>query len=168
MHPDEIYTRLGSIISGKDLTGLDYNESNPELFKAWDSSINEILKRNLTICKARGIDLSTAKSRIMGAIENGAEIIIIDYKTSKEINEFSKYRKRMLAPISFLQECELTTYSIQLNLYKLLLERNTNLKIGGCYLIHIHEEQQGYALIECKEYQNVVELMINDYLKHKK
>lgn len=100
--------------------------------------------------------------------EKRNEIIIIDYKTSKEINEFSKYRKRMLAPISYLQECEINTYSIQLNLYKYILQRVTNLKVGGCYLVHIHEEQEGYALIECKEYQHVVELMIKDYLENKK
>jgi ATP-dependent exoDNAse (exonuclease V) beta subunit len=95
------------------------------------------------------------------------ELQIWDYKTNKEIAEFSKYRKRMLAPINFLQECELETYSIQLNLYKYIIEKNTNLKIGRCYLVHIHEEREKYNVIECKEYQYIVDMLINHKSKQK-
>jgi hypothetical protein len=168
------------------------NKVFPIDYSVYDERFGEgLMQERLEACKKMFLDFYTeskdslypiALELVVGDAELGIagqidglfwsdkrnEIIIIDYKTNKEINEFSKYRKRMLAPISFLQECELTTYSIQLNLYKLLLERNTNLKIGGCYLIHIHEEQEGYALIECKEYQHVVELMIKHYLENKK
>lgn len=95
------------------------------------------------------------------------ELQIWDYKTNKEIASFSKYRKRMLAPINFLHDCELVAYSIQLNLYKHLIERNTNLKIGKCYLVHIHEEQERYNVIECNEYQHIIELLIKNYLQKK-
>lgn len=96
------------------------------------------------------------------------EYQIWDYKTNKEIGMKSKYKEYMLAPINFMQECEFNTYSIQLSLYKYLIQRNTNIKIGKCYLIHIHEEQEKYNVIECADYLNVVELMIEYYLKHKK
>jgi ATP-dependent exoDNAse (exonuclease V) beta subunit len=89
------------------------------------------------------------------------ELQIWDYKTNKEIAEFSKYRKRLLPPINFLHDCELETYSIQLNLYKYIIERNTNLKIGRCYLVHIHEEQETYNIVECKEYKEIIELLIS-------
>ena len=95
-------------------------------------------------------------------------LIIIDYKTSKEINEFSKFRKRMKAPLNFLHECELVAYSIQLNLYKFIIEKNTNLKILGCFLIHIHEEQERYNIVECHEYQEIIKLLMNDFLLKKK
>jgi hypothetical protein len=66
-----------------------------------------------------------------------------------------------------MHECELDTYSIQLNLYKYIIERNTNLKVGKCYLVHIHEEQEKYNVIECKEYQDIIELLVKHYLKTK-
>jgi ATP-dependent exoDNAse (exonuclease V) beta subunit len=91
------------------------------------------------------------------------ELQIWDYKTNKEIAEFSKYKKKMLMPINFLQECELNAYSIQLNLYKYIIERNTNLKIGQCYLVHIHEDQDQYNVIQCKEYQDIIELLIKHH-----
>jgi ATP-dependent exoDNAse (exonuclease V) beta subunit len=95
-------------------------------------------------------------------------LVIIDYKTSKEINSFSKFKKKMKAPINFLPECELVAYSIQLNLYKYLIEKNTKLKILGCYLIHIHEEQEKYSMVQCHKYDDVIKLLIEDYLSKKK
>jgi len=95
------------------------------------------------------------------------ELQIWDWKTSKEIAEYSKYKKRLKVPINFLQDCELNTYSIQLNLYKYIIEKNTNLKIGRCYLVHIHEEQERYNVIECKEFQEIIQLLFNNLNKQK-
>jgi ATP-dependent exoDNAse (exonuclease V) beta subunit len=95
------------------------------------------------------------------------ELQIWDYKTNKEIAEYSKYKKRMKIPINFLHDCELEGYSIQLNLYKYIIERNTNLKIGKCYLVHIHEEQEKYNVIECKEYQHIIQLLFDYKTKQK-
>jgi len=89
------------------------------------------------------------------------------HNTSKEINEYSKFRKRLKAPLNFLHECELETYSIQLNLYKYIIEKNTDIKIGKCFLVHLHEEQEDYNIIECKEYQEIIQLLIN-YVKKTK
>jgi len=95
------------------------------------------------------------------------EYQIWDYKTNKEINEFSKFRTRLKAPLNFLHECELETYSIQLNLYKYIIQKNTDIKIGKCFLVHLHEEQEDYNIIECKEYQEIIQLLIN-YVKKTK
>ena len=95
------------------------------------------------------------------------ELQIWDYKTNKDIADFSKYKKRMKIPINFLHDCELEGYSIQLNLYKYIIERNTNLKIGRCYLVHIHEEQEKYNVIECKEYQHIIQLLFDYKTKQK-
>lgn len=92
---------------------------------------------------------------------------IWDYKTNKEINSFSKYKKRMKAPINFLHECEFEAYSIQLNLYKYIIEKNTKIKIGKLWLIHLHEEQEKYNLIQCADYQDIIKLLIEDFKKSK-
>jgi ATP-dependent exoDNAse (exonuclease V) beta subunit len=92
---------------------------------------------------------------------------IWDYKTNKEINTFSKYKKRMKAPINFLHECEFETYSIQLNLYKYIIEKNTNIKIGKLWLIHLHEDQEKYNLIQCADYQDIIKLLIKHFKQSK-
>lgn len=92
---------------------------------------------------------------------------IWDYKTNKEINMISKYRKRMKAPINFLHECEFEAYSIQLNLYKYIIEKNTNIKIGRLWLVHIHEDQEKYNLIQCADYQDIIKLLFEHKAKQK-
>ncbi len=79
----------------------------------------------------------------------------------------SKYRKRMKAPINFLHDCEFEAYSIQLNLYKYIIEKNTNIKIGKLWLIHIHEEQEKYNLIQCADYQHIIKLLFEHQAKQK-
>jgi ATP-dependent exoDNAse (exonuclease V) beta subunit len=95
------------------------------------------------------------------------EYQIWDYKTNKEIAEYSKYKKRMKMPINFLHDCELEAYSIQLNLYKYIIQKNTDIKIGKCFLVHIHEEQEQYNIIECKEYQEIIQLLFDYKSKQK-
>ena len=93
------------------------------------------------------------------------ELQIWDYKTNKQIRMQSDYRKRFSAPINFIEECEFESYSIQLNLYKYIIEKNTNLKIGKLYLVWLFEENETYQVIECKEYQSIIKLMIENQIK---
>jgi ATP-dependent exoDNAse (exonuclease V) beta subunit len=88
---------------------------------------------------------------------------IWDYKTNKEIKTSNNYGNKMLHPITHLDECELTTYSLQLGLYKHIIMKNTNLQIGNSYLIWIHESNDNYKIIKCKDYEAELALMINHY-----
>jgi hypothetical protein len=88
------------------------------------------------------------------------ELQIWDYKTNRQIRTQSEYKKRFKAPINFIQECEFEAYSLQLNLYKYIIEKNTNLKIGRLYLVWITEENEKFEVIECKDYMSAIELLI--------
>lgn len=72
---------------------------------------------------------------------------IWDYKTNKEILRHSKYKNKMVGGLSHLQECEFNTYSLQLSIYKLIIERNTNLKLGNSYIVWINEVNDKYKVI---------------------
>lgn len=94
-------------------------------------------------------------------------LVIEDYKTNGVIDKFSIYRKRMLSPISHLHECKLNIYSLQLNLYKFLIEKNTNLKIKGLFIIHMSETKENYEFIKIEDMRREIDLMINHYIKNK-
>jgi replicative DNA helicase len=82
MHPDDIYTRISSHISGVDLTSLDYLDdlkNSTRQLMTWGNNLDRIMQKKLTICKARGMSFGTVKSRIISAIQQGHEIIMIDY-----------------------------------------------------------------------------------------
>jgi hypothetical protein len=46
--------------------------------------------------------------------------------------------------------------------------KNTDLKIGNCYLIWIHEANDNYKVMKCHDYEAELKLMIDSYLVVKK
>lgn len=72
------------------------------------------------------------------------EFQIWDYKTNKEIKLKNDYKKRMLNELWHLDECEFNTYSLQLGLYKKIIEENTNIKIGNSYICWVNEANDTY------------------------
>lgn len=85
---------------------------------------------------------------------------IWDYKTNKEIKTKNEYGEKFKKPISHLDVCEINTYSLQLSLYKHIIEKNTNLKIGNCYLLWINEKNSTYKVYQCKDMLSEIKLMV--------
>ena len=77
------------------------------------------------------------------------EFQIWDYKNLKEMttdNSFDQYAK---FEFSAYKDSKLMHYSIQQNLYKCILERTLNIKIGKCYLVHFSHLADDYEIYEC-------------------
>jgi hypothetical protein len=47
-------------------------------------------------------------------------------------------------------------YSLQLNTYKAILERNYEKKVTDLYLVQLHPIQDGYRLIKCADLSNEI------------
>ena len=88
-------------------------------------------------------------------------LVIFDWKTNKRMNYTSKYGNTMLDPISHLEECEFTTYSLQLSLYKYIIELETNLEIKDCFIVWFNEKNDTYRLIRCADYRKEIIDMLN-------
>lgn len=95
--------------------------------------------------------------------EKMQEYQIWDWKTNKKINRYSIFKQRMLAPIAHLHDCELNKYSLQLSLYKYIIEKNTNIKLGNSYLVHLTEHKDAYEVIPVKYMKREIEAMISAY-----
>jgi ATP-dependent exoDNAse (exonuclease V) beta subunit len=91
---------------------------------------------------------------------------IWDWKSNTELTTESNYNFQY--PLNHLSNSKLDTYSLQLNTYKHIIEKNTNLKLGNCYLVWFNEENEDYKVIPCKDYMPEVDTMIQYYLKGKK
>ena len=77
------------------------------------------------------------------------EICIIDWKTNKKIDKTGFNGKRMLGIFGHLESCEFNTYSLQLSVYKTILERNTSIKIEKLLVVHfdtINEQVVEYPI----------------------
>jgi hypothetical protein len=86
---------------------------------------------------------------------------IWDYKTNKEISKHSKYKNRMTKELSHLEECEYNTYSLQLSIYKYIIEKNTNLKLGNSYLVWINDQNDKYKIIGTQYMEDEAKIILN-------
>ena len=88
-------------------------------------------------------------------------LVIFDWKTNKRMNYKSRYQKKMLGPVSHLDECEFSTYSLQLSLYRYIIEYETNLRIKDCFIVWFNEKNDTYKLIKCEDYRKEIIDMLN-------
>jgi hypothetical protein len=90
------------------------------------------------------------------------EFQIWDWKTNSDLELTSKYK--MNDPIGMVPDCAYFHYQLQLSIYKLIVERNTNIRIGKMYIVWFNEKNPTYKILPIKyRHQQVVD-MINDWL----
>lgn len=75
---------------------------------------------------------------------------LYDYKTDKKINRTNRFSK-FYPPFNHLDDCEFNKYSLQVSMYKYILEKNTNLEFGSSYIVWIYHENDTYELIKLAE-----------------
>lgn len=66
--------------------------------------------------------------------------ITFDFKSNKRFTIKSKYNKFLLHPLEHLPECDLTTYSLQLWIYNLMLEEHGYKIKKGSTILYINPE----------------------------
>lgn len=62
---------------------------------------------------------------------------IIDWKTSKSFDTGNNFGNYLKAPFEHIQECNTAEYSLQLSLYKMILEKYTSIRIQELILFQI-------------------------------
>jgi hypothetical protein len=70
--------------------------------------------------------------------EDGS-LSIYDWKFSKEIQYENNFGKKALSPMEHLDDCNYMHYSLQLNVYRYILEQKYGYKIKDMYLIFMHQ-----------------------------
>ena len=87
--------------------------------------------------------------------EKSGKLEIWDWKTNKAIKKENKWQQ-FKEPLSHLDVCELNTYSLQLSFYKLIVERNTELELGDCYIVWFNEKNETYKIIKCYDFSDEI------------
>lgn len=91
-------------------------------------------------------------------------LIIIDYKSNKEI-KFKPYKnQKMTGCLSHLDDCNYIHYSLQLNGYQYILEKNTNLKLNNeHYIVWINENNDTFKIYKTKDLYKEAKDMLFEY-----
>lgn len=77
------------------------------------------------------------------------EFQIWDYKTNKEFT-FEAKNKRLKYDLYLLEDCDLEIYSLQLGLYKYIIEKYIPIKLGKSYVVWFSHNNDNYKIIETK------------------
>ena len=86
---------------------------------------------------------------------------IIDWKTNKAINESSPYK--LTGSLSHLDSSEMTIYSLQLGLYKRLLEKYIDIEIDSCLIVHLPLDGKDYKIYKTRDYEKEIDLIIEEH-----
>jgi hypothetical protein len=92
------------------------------------------------------------------------EFQIWDNKTNKELT-LEMPNRHLLGDLYLLEDCDLNIYSLQLGLYKYIIENNTSIKLGKSYLSWFSHNNDTYKIIECKDLSYYVNLIVKNRIK---
>ena len=79
--------------------------------------------------------------------EDGNHLVIYDWKRVKNIQDENRF-ERGFKPINHLPNSNYWHYSLQLNIYKRILEKNYDKIIDAMYLLWLHPNNKSYIEIK--------------------
>ena len=102
-------------------------------------------------------------------IKNGNEIVLVDHKTNAKIDQKgfydskSRQTKKMKFPLTKLDDCNFTHYTLQLSLYAWMLQRiNPDFVIKDLIINH-YDHSGNNTLYHCQYLKKEVELLLKHY-----
>lgn len=108
---------------------------------------------------------SERKIKLCGSIDmvyrrkSDGKFVIYDWKRSKEIKSDNPFGSG-LAPLDHLPDTNYWHYTLQLNVYKWILEQYYGLEVADLYLVILHPEQPSYRRMRLNILTEEVEDMI--------
>lgn len=87
--------------------------------------------------------------------------IMIDFKTNKEIKKEGFKGAKMKIPIHHLNDCNFVHYSMQLGIYKHLIEEYTPIKIAKSFIVHFDEYEDDYKMFEPLKLDYEIDRLLN-------
>ena len=94
--------------------------------------------------------------------KNTQQCCILDFKSNKDLQFKSKYRKKMKVPLHELDDVNGQHYYIQLSIYKYLIEKYTNIKVDELFIVYFNINADSYEIIEIPYLKNEVEEILKN------
>ena len=92
--------------------------------------------------------------------KSDGKFLIYDWKRSKEIKTSNPWGKGF-APLNHLDDCNYWHYTLQLNVYRWILENLYDMEIADMYLIICHPDNKNYKRMRLNRLDYEVEEMLN-------
>ena len=101
------------------------------------------------------------ESKICGSVDmifmnKDGTLTIYDWKRSKEIKRNNRFQKGLNKIVSHLDDCNYEHYSLQLNIYRYLVEKSYGFKVSELAIVVFHPSQSSYQKYVVRDLQSVV------------
>ena len=90
------------------------------------------------------------------------EYHIYDWKRSKEIKKFNRFQRGTHHLTSDMDDCNYNHYTLQLNIYKYILEKNYGIKIKSISIAVFHPKNLNYRVYKVRDEQELVHNLMKD------
>ena len=142
---------------------MEYN--NKHLKKLGDEFYRDYKRGYVSI--ANELVMGDLDSNIAGmcdnlSLGNDGKLYIFDHKTNKKL-KFENRWSKMLKPFNKYPDANFYHYSLQLSLYKYIIEKNTNLKIaGGMKLSYFSSSKDKYEVHDCVDLSKQIKKILEN------
>ena len=92
------------------------------------------------------------------------EFQVWDWKSNKKFTTEEKSR-HLLNELCMIEDCDLELYSLQLELYKYIIEKNTGIKLGKSYIVWFSHNNPTYKVIETKNRRYDIEVIVKQRIQ---
>jgi ATP-dependent exoDNAse (exonuclease V) beta subunit len=86
---------------------------------------------------------------------------LYDWKRIKELKKENSFEKG-IGKLSSLDHCNYVHYSIQLNIYKRILETRYDMNVSEMCLVILHPENDGYVLQKVKDMSKYIDIIFKE------
>lgn len=136
-----------------------YNDEDVEIdedclewkyFEEFENDIGQHLEPYRTEWMVWDKELKLAGSIDMVFRNDNGSLLIYDWKRCKDIKKTNQFSSSTTECISHLPDTNFWIYSLQLNTYKYMLEKNYGEKVVGLYLVCLHPNNKNKSYIRLK------------------
>ena len=105
-------------------------------------------------------------SKITGSVDmvyvsGEGGFVLCDFKRSKEIKFSNRWQSGCAPATAGLDDCNFNHYSLQLGVYKAILEKNYGIRIAESFLLVLHPDQDTYLKIFTADMGETVAAVMN-------
>jgi hypothetical protein len=109
---------------------------------------------------AGSIDMMWIHRRNVG--HSPTHITLVDWKRTKDLKFKAFKYKKGCGPCAGVQDCNYYHYTLQLNVYKHLLESHYDIYVDDMHLVVLYPENESYIKVPINDMQYIVKDIIND------